>query len=214
MNEHLARLKVAILNDKKKAGVLAGLVLVALIMWVRASLVSSGPSRARAESGSSATREASSEDASSESSGSGAGATGSEKEVVALPASPALQRDLFRPSPSLLPRSSQTDSSAGADAKSAIGNDETPEQQERMRRVALLRSVREEAERFRLRSVMVGANPIAVIERRGAPGSEGKVLRVGDKIDGFEVVRVERAGVLLSKAGVGIELRLSPPRER
>lgn len=212
MNEHLARLKIAILSDKRKAGILAALVVVGVGMWIRAAVVSSGPSRARAESPVSDSAAPSSHGAEKDSSK--ASESARPEKIVPLPASPALERDLFRPSAQLLPPSSQTDASDGSDAKSAIGNVETPEERERMRRLALVRSVQEEASRLRLRSVMVGASPIAVIERPGESGSEGKVVRVGDEVAGFTVDRIERERVLLSRSGVEVELVLSLPRER
>lgn len=69
------------------------------------------------------------------------------------------------------------------------------------------REVREEAGALRLKSVLMGPNPLVVIES-GARGHRRTThtLRVGDVHHGFTLVSIEAARVVLEKRGVSVEL--------
>jgi len=71
----------------------------------------------------------------------------------------------------------------------------------------LERAVREEASRLQLSSTMVGANPIAVFQVGGTNGSRA-VLRVGETIEGFELVGVSARSAVLSKNEIRVELSI------
>ena len=70
----------------------------------------------------------------------------------------------------------------------------------------LARLVREEAESLRLKSTLMGPNPMAVIESSISGQRVSRTLRPGDRIDGFLLLTVESRLVVLEKHGERIEL--------
>lgn len=212
---------VALTSDKRRAGVLGGLVLVALVMWARAALVSSsddggaGPAKASASAGS--------EGAAPNASGNAAPSGGApaadalstpDQGAVQLPPVPPLARDLFAYSREYFPEPVQTDSTAQEDPKSApaqveiSSDEEEPEETEDEQ--ALL--VRADAARWlRLRSLMLGKEPVAVIESTAPKDPRSSVIRVGESIAGFTLVSVAARTVMVERDGVQVELTLPTP---
>lgn len=204
MKQQLAQLWIAITQDGKKAAILGALVVVAAALWVRASLLSGGP------------RQASADDQSVESAGdggsqTGAGAWGDDESVEAapttLPPLRPLDRDFFAPNEQYFPKSSQTDSPDEEAPKSAGGTDETSDQT-RSPREQHARSVRERADRMKLRSTVVGAQPYAVIQSPTFGEGRGKVFSVGDVVDGLHLIEIASDHVVLEHGGVRVTLRL------
>ena len=72
--------------------------------------------------------------------------------------------------------------------------------------------MREEASRLHLSSIMIGPNPVAVIQQEGTNGTR-TVLRVGESILGFELVEVSARNAVLMKNGIRVDLSIGR-RER
>lgn len=202
MNERVAEIWAIVTADKKKAGVLACLVLVAVGLWLRAALTS-GPSRADASTSANASGFASSRD------------TGKNKpdDAPAAPPKPvrfiqpeALDRDMFALSDPLVALSAQPDRAGADNPKSPMGTDDKSQRAGTSEAVSIETRVRQESESLRLTSTMIGTNPIAVIESTAGARRNAAVLRVGDTIDGFTLVEVHAHSVALEKDGVRVTL--------
>ncbi len=115
-------------------------------------------------------------------------------------------RDLFRFSDRYFPPPKTESPVVANAAKLNEGNDESTDAHidEDAQRVARVRS---EAERFRLRSTILGATPIATIEIVGERATRSEMLRPGEQISGFTLVDVGSHSVTLRKSGVEITLQ-------
>ncbi|RMH24210.1 MAG: hypothetical protein D6693_10195 [Planctomycetota bacterium] len=197
MNQSLLQFWAIVTADRKKAAMLGALVLVAGGLWVRAALTT-GPSRAKA--------------------GAGGGivtlqADGGEDEgpaepdlrrTVTVTPAPRNTRDLFALSDALVSLSSQMEPDASGAPKSASGSDDNT-QRPGARARDRERRVRDEASSLRLRSTMIGASPIAVIETPEG-NRHGVVVRPGDVVEGFRVVAIRTHEVELEKDGVSVTI--------
>lgn len=208
MRARVAHMWIALTSDKRKAGVLAGLVIVAFALGLRALVVSrSGASARHGVTPATATS------GTKRGAPSGAGEDVRKPEaarVVRLPALDGLTRNIFLPDPDVFPLSPQTDGTGGEAAKSRTGNDDTSFDLERTQRERAQR-VRDEAGRLRLRSTIVGGTPLVVIERTTGAKGAGVVLRLGQEIDGFTLLEVRSDRAILQKEGVRVELELPRP---
>ena len=203
MKQRLIETWVIITSDKRKAGVLAALLLTALGLWARAALLGGKPASAGAATpaakAASSAREKQSD-----------GAKSGEFEIapmVILPPRQAITRDLFIPTPEFGAQPLQTDQTDGSGPKSTRGTDDNLPVSPELQRQELERAVREEASRLHLSSTMVGPNPVAVIQSEGKNGSRS-VLRIGESIFGFELVEVTARDVVLVKNGIRVELSI------
>ncbi len=204
MNQRFAEVWAIVTADKKKAGVLACLVLVAVGLWVRAALTS-GPSRAEASAGSSGFASTRS--------------NGNNKVSDEIPVAPprpvwfsdpdVLKRDMFALSDPLVALSAQPDLLAADDPKSRVGTDDKSTRTGAPGTISVESRVRQEAESLRLRSTMIGTNPIAVIEPIAGARRNAAVLRVGDTIDGFTLIEIHAHSVEMEKEGVRVTLSRS-----
>ena len=204
MNKSLLEFWAVITADRKKAAMLGTLVVVAGGLWVRASLMT-GPDTAKAGTDAVITT------LSTASPGNAAAAESDEPDLrrtIALTSPPPLTRDLFALSDVFVSLSSQTDPAAGGSPKSASGTDDKPLRPIALGPAAIEQRVREEAAGLRLRSTMIGASPIAVIETPGV-GRHGAVVRVGDEVEGFRVISIGTEDVELEKAGTRVTLTRS-----
>lgn len=204
MNAHLQEIWTLITTDKKKATILGALALVAGGLWLRAAMTS-GPSTAKAnEKRMTADGERRAKRASKKSE--------SETEhdapvrIIELSPPPPLTRDLFALSDALLASSAQTDPAPFSNPKSASGTDDKSLQSAGMRTQSTEDRVRAEAGKLRLRSTMIGANPIAVIEAGASSRAAGRVVRLGDEIEGFIVRAIHAREIELEKEGVRVTL--------
>jgi len=202
MQERLRDLWIVITADKKKAGVLGGLLVVALVLWARTALTES-PKRAAASDD-----QATTQTSTGTAGDSGDGANGSEKprEIVRAVSPALLQRDLFAVSDERLAPPAQPDPSEEAGHKSEAGSDDKPVEQERSARLTRDERVREEARRLRLRSTMLGRRPMAVIEVTKDRSRTSGVVRLGESIEGFRVVEIAARAAVLEKDGVRVVL--------
>jgi hypothetical protein len=203
MKQRLIESWVMVTADKRKAGVLGLLLVTALVLWARAAILGGEPASASA-----ATSKAGN-GSSDQGKSSGASPTGEFElaPMVLLPRSRALTRDLFTPGPEFGPQPLQPDQTDATGPKSAPGKDDNLPVSPELRRQELERAVRDEASRLHLSSTMVGSNPVAVIQSEGKNGSRS-VLRIGESLDGFELVEVTAREVVLIKNGIRVELSI------
>ncbi len=201
MKRQLLELWIAASSDPRKLGILGALLVVALGLWGRAALMQSGPSEAEASRKGSASSSASSAKG-GEHSSEKAGPT----RVVTLPPIEPLGRDLFAVSEELIPQPSQPEAKASGAPKPSPSNDDKPMDLEQLR----IARIMERASGLRLRSTIVGGEPIAVIEQVGRR-SQGRVVRLGEQIAGFSLVKVDAGRVVLEQDGVRVELAQQRP---
>lgn len=196
----LREMWILVMADRKKAGFLAGLALVLVFMAGR-QLLDVGP------------RSASADPATSENETSEKGRRAITLDelkaggpVIEVAAPPASNRNVFGFDAHSFPDPAQSAPSTEVGEKSGAEAVESPREAERARAEQIARLVREEAGRLRLKSTLMGPNPMAVIEfgAKGRPAA--RTLRIGDQVDGFTLVHVEVSRVVVEKHGVEVEL--------
>ncbi len=126
---------------------------------------------------------------------------------------PVPSRDLFALNPALFPDPAPSDGAGGADgAKSASGIDDKSGTDAPPEAGALRRRALEDASRLRVRSIMLGAQPAAVLESAIGDARRAEVVRVGDRVAGFVVAEITSIGVRVERDGA--EALLEPPARR
>jgi len=208
MNNQLREAWAILTADRRKAAVLGALVFIAAGLWLRAA-ITSGPSKAKGfneprmtESGNkSAKKKNASSDAEE-------GFTKPPRVINFNPPSP-LVRDLFILSDELLASSPQTEPGDPAAPKSASGTDDKPVRTAAPPAQTVEQRIAHEAAALRLRSTMIGANPIAVIESADAPRGGSSVVRLGETIAGFTLIAVRAHEVELEKENVRVTIARS-----
>lgn len=208
MNATLAKYWVHITAEPKKAAVLAVLAVVAVFMIGRTAIRSmSGPAPAAA---SVRTRAAPA-----------ANVKGAEAQTrivfralapIRDPDAPPMVRDIFALSAAHFPPTGPDNAPDGRGAKSPAGLDDITDDPRSAQRVE--ERVRTLAQSLRLRSTLMGAAPMVVIEHGGSGASgtrRSSVLRIGDAVDGFTLVEVTRHWVEVEMDGVRVRLELPAP---
>lgn len=178
MSPWLDRCRRVLMADKKKTAVMVALVAVGLLLWGRL-LLKQVPKTATATPD--ALLGMASDDA-------GPIPEPSPRVVIDFPDS--LDRDVFAIDPSHYQRIASENNSAGRDKSLALITDK----QQR------IEEVRRDARGLTLQSVVVGANPQAIVN--------GRLLQVGQSIEGFEVVEIHERSVIFRTRGVRIRLSL------
>ncbi|MFG0331361.1 MAG: hypothetical protein ACF8PN_15850 [Phycisphaerales bacterium] len=177
--------------DKKKFGVMCGLLGVGLLLWARLLILEDVPRTSFADPAATGNATA------------GAAATGAvsldELPVVEVEASRTLARDLFAPQTEFLAQIGETESTTQPSVNSETDPSEDPSEVER-RRVA---AITEAAESLRLESLIRGSAPIAIVN--------GEVLRLGGRIDGFTLISVHDQHIVLEKDGVRVDVEMETP---
>ncbi|MEO0474758.1 MAG: hypothetical protein AAF085_02135 [Planctomycetota bacterium] len=188
MKTKLNRMWRQVTADKKKFGILCSMVAVGLLLWGRLILLEDVPKIATADPNAAA-QPAQTPDGQAEV------ADTSAPVLPPLPAvAAALSEDLtlnlfafrhnrYKPLP--------TEESEGNGSQLTGSTDD-----ERKRELVEL------ARSLRLQSVIQGASPAIVIN--------GEVLRVGDSIEGFEVVSFEEGSAILTRDGLKFKLMMWP----
>ncbi|MGD9691806.1 MAG: hypothetical protein AB7G17_03110 [Phycisphaerales bacterium] len=203
MNTRLAEIKVAILEDKKKAGVLAALTLLALIVGVRAALKAS-PKRAAATPAATAQQTA---------------AQPGQPNPITIPSidpekliqttrryarSTTLTRDPFALDPEAFPTGAAPKS--GSAPSEDQSGDSAPPESEAERPTEILK-------RMRVRSVIIGPRPVAVVELRAETATRSFTITVGDDLEGFTVSAITADELTLSHNGSTHSLPFEKPRK-
>ncbi len=129
--------------------------------------------------------------------------------VIRVPKPESGLRDLFHFDARIFPPPVQAEPETENSAKSDVRSDDPPT-------VSAFSSgqraaeIRTEAERFRLRSTLLGAQPIAVIAIGGGPsGQRSEMLRIGEAIEGFELIEIQQRSVTVEKDGVRVRLNIA-----
>lgn len=198
MGARLQMIRVLVLAERKKAGMLVGLGAVLTVLVAR-TMFDGSPSRASAGG-------AESDVGSSQRAGV---ITMDELRldgpVVAIESPGPVERNVFGFDARHFPIPRQSAPSSEVEQKSGAEEVESP-RADAGGREALERLVREEAGMLRLKSTLMGPNPMAVIESRHSRRVVSRTLRPGDGIEGFRLLSVESRAVVLEKHGVRIEL--------
>ncbi len=208
MRRRMSELWAMLLLDRKRAGLLC-LLFVGLLFSVGRVIVDAGPSRASARERTDA--------------GGIPGMAGSFSAVtvedlrmsgptidVERPA--PISRNLFAYDRSYFPEPPQEESTVQVAPKSPLGTDDTTGSEDRSEFERAVERVRMESSGLRLRSTMLGARPVAVIEWKVGKQVSSEVIHPGGSVAGFEVVQVRAQSVLLSKDGVMVELQREKPQ--
>ncbi len=189
--------------DRRKAGVLLALALVLAFMVGRQAL-EAGP---REASGAGA------REGSENAQGPGPGGRAITLDelrldgpVIEVAIGKPVRRNVFGFDERYFPDPAQSASSSEVEEKSGPEAVESPREDGRARLEQIERTVREEAGGLRLKSILMGPSPMAVIESGVSGRRTARTLRIGDRVDGFTLVSVEAAGAVLEKHGVRIEL--------
>lgn len=131
-----------------------------------------------------------------------------EKLRIVVSGADPLTRDLFLPRPEDFPPPVQTDPSLGDGAKSADRSDDNTLGANTLPRLTVEERVLQESQRLTLRSTVVGAEPIAVVEVKRTGSPERVILRTGDTVLGFTLVRVVNRRAVFEKEGIEVTLAL------
>ncbi len=184
--------------ERKQSITLAILVLLALGLWARAAVkpnsVASAAQPAQTDAQQGQFREPNAEN--------------NTRQSVVIHNNDPLTRDLFLPRPEDFPPPVQTEPTPLTDAKSDEGTDDNTHGRNSLPQLTTEERVLEESRALTLRSTVVGAEPIAVVEIN-TPGSPGRVvLRAGESVLGFTLVRVVDRNAVFKKEGVEVKLTL------
>lgn len=208
MSDQLREFWAIVTADRKKAAVLGGLALVAGGLWIRAA-VTSGPSKATASDAPRMTESAkkrakklakSDEDSSSK----------TPSQTITIQSPDPLTRDLFVVSDALLASSSQMEPADARAPKSAAGIDDKSLRPAGLGAETPKQRVTREAAELRLRSTMIGANPIAVFQNPNGSRQSASMVRIGGDIAGFKLVAVRAHEAELEKEGIRVTVSRTP----
>ncbi|TVQ31600.1 MAG: hypothetical protein EA376_09020 [Phycisphaeraceae bacterium] len=206
MKKRLMEYWVMVTADPKKASILGGLVVVALVMWVRAGVLSKS-----SENQAPGPRQAGAAQQTDIGSGSAMDRKLASANRIELPSLTPLERNLFLPSERYFPLPSQTEVSEPSPAKSPIRNDDIEQEDEAALAARHEQRIREQAKNLRVRSIMLGSSPTAVIETHGSRRGAAQVLRIGQQIEGFTLIEVHRSRVVVEQDGIRVALTLATP---
>ena len=183
------RLMVELKRDTKKTALLGLLLIVAMFCVGRLIVGNTGPRNAVACPVNAVVRPSvmKMEEASPKVSGGLEDSAPNDR--VVKPVERKFERDVFEPDWDLFPRAKKDQSD---DGEGRTGLNEVDEE------LVKARTVLEEADNLVLQSTVQSDQPTAVIN--------GKVLRVGDRIDGFEVVEIRPEACDVRKNGVEVTL--------
>jgi len=192
----LAELKILLVAEKKKAWALGVLLGVMAIMGVRNLMPVLSPTGAQASVTSRSRALSGTDDAVGDD---GIGPVKVRGELVRVARPKSVSRDLFRFDPLYFPSPTETAPPDQGEQKFAEPAVEvsTPEVAESPE--ARARRVRTESERMRVRSVMFGTTPMAVIEVPEGKGHTTRLVRPGDRVMGFVVEVIGEGAVTLMK---------------
>ena len=170
-------------KDKRKLGVAVVLLVVGLLLWGRLILTKDVPRTAVADPAAVAGE---ADDAAEP-----APVAAAVRPMVYLSLADQVERDLFALNPQLFPPTEEQPGLAVDDGDDE--GDASPDSQ--VRRVRA-----EAAEVLSLQSTLQGAEPLALIN--------GELMKVGDKVHGFTVIKIGSRRVTLRKDGVNVHLEM------
>jgi len=185
------RLLADLKADKRKAALLAVLAVVAAVVIARMTLRGGAPSPARAALAT-ATPPAVAAPRASAAPTDQAPPRAAPARSPASPEAHRFARDIFLPNPDFFPPAEPAQSPKLVGATQPA----SPESEEE----SLRKSVQAQARSLMVQSTMISAQPTAIIN--------GRVLRVGEWITGFEVVSISARGCVVRRSGVSVALEM------
>lgn len=219
MKRRLSEMWLLVTADRKRAAILGTLLLVLTGVGAKMFLFD-GPRRARASNAdatsekSGADRKASGKSSSSGQQGSRTNAAeyGAPERRTVIPAANVV-RDLFALNDERFKplQTEPSDKGAGLAGKSQTGSVEKETSAPVSEAEVIRQRVLEEASHLRLRSILLGSRPAAVIESSGGKKGSSMVVAVGQTIDGFSLVSIGSEGVVVEKDGVQVQLHRELP---
>ncbi len=170
-------------KDKRKLSLVVVLLLIGLLLWGRLILTKDVPRTAVADPVATSAEAGTAAET--------APVVAAVRPVVHLTLTDQVERDLFELDPQRFPTTEhETDSGVnGTDEE----NDTAPNR--RVQRVGA-----EAAEALSLQSTLQGAEPLALIN--------GELMKVGDRVQGFTVTKIDSRRVTLRKDGVEVHLEM------
>ncbi len=177
MKEKFEELKKQLIREKKKAGLLVLLLAIGLLFWGRLML-KQVPRTATAKPTTTAAATPPASPAAK------AAAARADKPEVVIEGDLTMDRDMFALDVTRFLSAGGADTPVDADAS----GDLTQNDMDFQRAV-----IREEAGKLQLQSVMLGASPRVMIN--------GRLLGIGDAIDGFKIQAIHDRRVVLEKQG-------------
>lgn len=202
MNERFNDLWVMVQQDRKKAATLCVLMVVAVAMGIRAIVSGAGgPSKAAAATPASKGGSGAASKSAAPLTIEQALASLRPQQRLSLDGAPP--RDLFHSTWAVI---GSLDPAGGGKSSSGLADNATaaPPEDPRQR-------IETEAAGLRLRSTLLGGNPLAVIERAEGSAARRQVARLGESVDGFRVIRIEAHEIEVEKDGVRIVIEQSRP---
>lgn len=176
MNDAIHKAKAVLLRDKKKTGLMLGLLAVGLLMWGRLML-KEVPRTASATDTAVVASAASSEGP----------AIGKDRAKVSLSLPGSLQRDLFRLDPSRYIRTDKDEVLDKPQKSSEVLSDEL-----------VRREVIAAARGLRLQSVTMGDVPAAFIN--------GRLIRIGRTVEGFTLLHCDERSAVLERSNIKVRI--------
>ena len=203
MNRRLASLWQLLMEDRKKAGVLAFLLVLLTGVAIK-TLLPFGPNASRAGQDRDGTTSPTQVGQSALSRTIDLLTRLRSSQLVEVAQSPRLSRNLFAVDEHRFPPPEVPDPTPDPppDLNPTVDPPIEDADEIRAREIA---QIRLEAEVFRLRSVVVGQSPLAVIE---LPGKGRSVIPLGGTLNGFKIVEVTTESVVLEKDEVRVRLWL------
>lgn len=125
---------------------------------------------------------------------------------VEVPLSPRLSRNLFSVNESYFPLPAQTAVKQAPPAVTPLPEIESEDENADEAHALMLAQIRQDAGQLILRSVIVGSNPLAVVQTSGGLRT---VVELGESVNGFELVEVKSDAVVLEKDNVRVRLWLA-----
>ncbi len=208
MKKKMRELWVVVTDDRRKATFLAALLMVLVGLGIKTFFGGAGPR---------GTNAALTKDSGSESSLADAGQSavnrtmaalggGPSSRVISLAPTPRLSRNLFALDEAYFPRPVQTELPvASRRTYGAPVVEARPENADEVRARVAAR-VEEQAGLLRVRSIVLGQEPIAVVESKGRVR---QVVRIGQVVDGFTLVEVAADSIVLELDSVRVRLSLA-----
>lgn len=203
MNRLLKATWIRLTADRKKFGVMCGLLMVGMLLWGRLIIIQRIPRTGYADPAKVAAAEEAAKKALEQSGGEAL----AELPVVRITAPDSIRRDVFEIPESM--RTNRSEESASLDQNAPKSGTDSSEKTEDPALVHRDR-IRMEASSLRLESLIRGLNPMAIVN--------GSMLTVGAEINGFRLIEVRDRSIIVEKEGLAIEIQLHqsapPPHKR
>ncbi len=211
MKHNLRSLWVVITDDRRKATLLASLLVILLGFAVKSMVMGNGPRRSSASTSGAGEAAVTDVGQSAVNRAIALLGSGSSRAVITLPPTPGLSRNLFAFNEEYFPPPPQTDPNEPLSKATMPASIEGRPENADESRARIEARVQVKADTLKLRSVVLGTNPIAVFEIPGI--RQRQVVPLGRRIEGFTLEEVAGNSVLLEMDSVRVRLFLFRPEK-